>query len=441
MFRLARMSVLLSCALLPAVGRAETIASVCAGLPAECAGCQDHHFYPRAPAQRPGGARETVTGEAIAEGLIYARYEVEGVLAHVLKLTLAQKGLRVRSLKADGKETLREMVDRLQAAGERVAGAINGDFFHVDSARGIPFGLQVSDGRLIFGPARRSVIAFGADNKPAIGVVTLKASLRVDGSVRRHTIEGVNTRESDVARSPGIHLYTPEFLDLDTSSLRGVGAVIERVEPALLVGEQCEGEVTRIVAGGERITIPDSGCLVFFAGSNERSLPGVRVGTKLKLDLSMPLVKGKISQAIGGGPRLVRRGRVSVELGKEDFGRLYSLEINRRPAPRSAVGYDRRRQTLFLVVVEGRQRGIPGMRLPELAEFMRKLGCHEAMNFDGGGSAAMWALGKGLVTTSVGGGGAIEERRIANSLLVTVDGPAAGKPESGEVKKPGFGRD
>jgi exopolysaccharide biosynthesis protein len=68
----------------------------------------------------------------------------------------------------------------------------------------------------------------------------------------------------------------------------------------------------------------------------------------------------------------------------------------------------------FLVEVDGRQSNISvGMTFPELADYLVKLGCEEAMNFDGGGSSTLWALG--MVRNSPSEG---DERPSANALVV-----------------------
>ena len=68
----------------------------------------------------------------------------------------------------------------------------------------------------------------------------------------------------------------------------------------------------------------------------------------------------------------------------------------------------------FLLVVDGRQKDLSiGMTLGELAEFMLKLGCTEAMNLDGGGSSTFWLDGKIMNSPSDG-----HERRIANGLIL-----------------------
>jgi exopolysaccharide biosynthesis protein len=80
--------------------------------------------------------------------------------------------------------------------------------------------------------------------------------------------------------------------------------------------------------------------------------------------------------------------------------------------PRAAVGWNDR--YLFLVEVDGRQRGLSvGMTLDELARFLARLGCKEAMNFDGGGSATLWYDGQ--VRNSPCDR---MEREIANCLVI-----------------------
>ena len=57
-----------------------------------------------------------------------------------------------------------------------------------------------------------------------------------------------------------------------------------------------------------------------------------------------------------------------------------------------------------MVIVDGRQRSLSiGMTFTELAEYMiKKLGCQEAINLDGGGSATMWVLGNVMNSPSQG---------------------------------------
>ena len=80
--------------------------------------------------------------------------------------------------------------------------------------------------------------------------------------------------------------------------------------------------------------------------------------------------------------------------------------------PRTAIGWNER--YFFLVEVDGRQRQLSvGMTLDELSSFLMNLGCDEAMNFDGGGSATLWYGGEVRNSPCERG-----EREIANCLVV-----------------------
>ncbi|MCH2026604.1 MAG: phosphodiester glycosidase family protein [Verrucomicrobiales bacterium] len=61
--------------------------------------------------------------------------------------------------------------------------------------------------------------------------------------------------------------------------------------------------------------------------------------------------------------------------------------------PRTSIGTDEKGEILWLVVVDGRQKGYSeGMNMHELATVMKDLGCWSATNMDGGGSSVMGLL-------------------------------------------------
>ncbi len=58
--------------------------------------------------------------------------------------------------------------------------------------------------------------------------------------------------------------------------------------------------------------------------------------------------------------------------------------------PRTVVGVDQQNRFMFLAVIDGRRAGHSiGMTLYELTELMKKRGCYQAINLDGGGSSIM----------------------------------------------------
>jgi hypothetical protein len=115
---------------------------------------------------------------------------------------------------------------------------------------------------------------------------------------------------------------------------------------------------------------------------------------------------------IGGWPRILRNGENIAARAPWDEGTVSSNAETRHP--RSAVGFNRDSTTLYIVTVDGRQQASVGMTLVELAEFMKKEGVWDALNFDGGGSTTLIVKGAIANKPSEPAG----EREIANALLV-----------------------
>ncbi len=108
--------------------------------------------------------------------------------------------------------------------------------------------------------------------------------------------------------------------------------------------------------------------------------------------------RGDLLQA---GPMLVREGVIAVHPGVDAEGfsagsRQFDSDISAGRFPRAALGLAGR--DLVAVVCDGRADHDAGMTMTELAETMVTLGCEDAINLDGGGSASLVIDGK-LVNT------------------------------------------
>jgi len=97
-----------------------------------------------------------------------------------------------------------------------------------------------------------------------------------------------------------------------------------------------------------------------------------------------------LREAVSGRPILVRDGEPDVD-ALADFP---SAELR---APRTAIGVSRDGATVYLVVVDGRQRDSRGLSLLELATLLVELGAYSALNLDGGGSSEMYVRQAGGV--------------------------------------------
>lgn len=94
---------------------------------------------------------------------------------------------------------------------------------------------------------------------------------------------------------------------------------------------------------------------------------------------------------IGGRQSLVENGEIAETVYEENTNGAQTSNI-----PRTAVGI-KDEHTVLLCSIESLRYGSKsssdsdpyGVDLPELAEFMRYIGCYDAMNFDGGGSTQL----------------------------------------------------
>ena len=112
---------------------------------------------------------------------------------------------------------------------------------------------------------------------------------------------------------------------------------------------------------------------------------------------------------IGGAPTLVKNGQITISYDQEIMWGSGVGYDNRDP--RTAVGFTPGNHVI-MITADGRQTASEGVGLPELAQIMIDLGCIEAMNLDGGGSAQMAAGNVNVNTPS-------EQREVTTILTVT----------------------
>jgi len=105
----------------------------------------------------------------------------------------------------------------------------------------------------------------------------------------------------------------------------------------------------------------------------------------------------KMQAATAGGPVLVQAGQVRISNNEE---MKFAGKAIADKHPRTAMGYTKQGQLIYLVV-EGRFPGkSEGATLPELATILKDLGCIEGLNLDGGGSSSLLVNGKPTITPS-----------------------------------------
>ena len=356
-----------------------------------------------------------------ASGLGYTNYRFADVpwSIHVVKVARTNGLYELHSVHAGngalGLDTLSDQVSLVGGALGTPVAAINGDFYQRDrSYAGAPRGLQVVNGELISGPNGKYTVWCDVNNEAHCTSVTpFFQVVWPNGTSNTFRLNGERPFN-------GIELCTPA-VGRSTRTSGGIELVLERSEASpwlpLRVGKTYAATVREVRQRGD--TTLTTNILVLSIGPGAtRRVPVPEAGATIQISTTiLPSLRG-VKTAVSGGPMLVHKGRRQrVELnGSESYESSSMFERH----PRAAVGWND--DSFFLVEVDGRQRSLSvGMTLDELGSFMATLGCQEAMNFDGGGSATLWYDGE--VRNSPCDRA---EREIANSLVVVRKKPPVG---------------
>jgi hypothetical protein len=119
-------------------------------------------------------------------------------------------------------------------------------------------------------------------------------------------------------------------------------------------------------------------------------------------------VDPRIVEGVSGHPTLIFRGERTTDFGGDPaFAARH---------PRTAIALDLSGDVLILVTVDGRSSVARGMTGGETAELLERLGAHDAVMLDGGGSTTMWIAGRGVVNRPSG-----TLRAVGNQLAVFGD--------------------
>jgi hypothetical protein len=299
---------------------------------------------------------------------------------------------------AIGMGTVSEQIKLLTRSHGRPLAAINGDFYEKrEKEDGRPRDLQIRFGEVVSSPAGHTCFWIAPDGSPRM--TNVFSRFRVILSNGTTTPIGLNQFRDDNAAV----LYTAAF-GASTRATGGVELVLERATNTewlpLRAGEQYVARVREARHDGNTPLSPEIMVLSLGPGLEE-PLAAIEPGAAIRIVTeTVPDLRG-VNVAIGGGPALIVDGKPMPWTG------FFMLRH-----PRSAVGWNK--EHIFMVEVDGRQSDISvGMTLPELANYMAKLGCEQAMNLDGGGSATLWAFG--MVKNSPSEG---EERPAPNALVL-----------------------
>ncbi len=348
------------------------------------------------------------------------------VVLHVITAPRPGGLYALKPLLSNGSIVGRERVTSMQKdiSDTATVAGVNGDLFNFND--GHPTGMLMQGGVLQSPPYRfRSSIGISSGGALSVGRVSFFGYWQ--GLGQRRPLTGLN----QPPRGDGTSLFTPAWGPA-TPKITGVTEAVVQPYPAATPGQDLSGTVTVQTTGGGT-AIPRDGAVLMARGSQASKLaseapPPTRVLTRLIL--SPDWLAAGVTDALGGGPVIVRNGKAVYTAG-EDF---LPTQLGPRN-PRTAVG-QRRDGKIVLLAVDGRRRGYSvGLTNWELAQAMVRLGAVTASALDAGGSTTMAFDGNLLNRPSDPSG----ERAVAESLAVLYTGVYAPAPELPVVSPNGDG--
>jgi Phosphodiester glycosidase/FlgD Ig-like domain len=330
---------------------------------------------------------------------------------------------RLKPVLSNGSVVLRETVSSMQRrlALQATSVGVNGDYFAPRDGR--PSGIFMSDGVLATPPnSARSSAGVTLDGLLDVRRVSFRGTWR--GSGQRRALNFLNKAPG----TNGISLFTSDW-GSTTPRVTGSFAVVLGSFPPATPNTDLTVPVSATSVGGSIRIEPGTAVLVARGNAAAKLEAEAQPGTVVTLRLILQPDWSVVSDAIGGGPILVRDG-VPVYRSNEAFT---TSQLAPR-GPRTAIG-QRADGGIVLVTTDGRQPGLSvGMTNFELAQTLVRFGAVRGMGLDGGGSSTLAFDGTVLNSPSDG-----SERAVSTALMLEYYGVYAPPPSESVVSPNGDG--
>ena len=367
-----------------------------------------HAQEPSAQSRNPEASKSEILAPGIEHIQITRGYksdkEVTGPwFINMLRIDLTKARLRmVHAMdEAVGLETVSSIATRYGALA-----AVNSGYFRTTGTyRGDSVGVEVMNGKLL---------SESNNNRAAVGLIEMNGTQQVIfGHVKfagriivgrglNHEINGLNRPRAENE----LIIFTPEFHRTTLTDPNGLEIIVR------------SGRVTELRDEKGGAQIPPDGYVISAAGTARQwLLEKLRVGALVRMNLTWSPTEidqtqlwKQVTNVIGGGPQLIKNGRVDITNAAEKIAPAFVNDGH----PRTAIAKLKSGQ-LLLVTVDGRQPGESiGMSLTMLANLLIEFGAVEAINLDGGGSTTMVIKNKLVNKPSDATG----ERPVSDAILV-----------------------
>ncbi len=349
-------------------------------------------------------AQDSVVSRTLVDGVVHThiRKPAGPWNIHVLEIDLKNPDVTITSARAldslRGRETTSSIAHRQSRAGVHVVGAMNADFFNMQSGENDLS--QVIEGEIVYAVRRprRAQFAIDKSRRPLVDIFTFDGKLLSPrGTIPLHAVNSLKDSNANVLLTPYMRSYYPDKQELART-----------LRMSRRNGDTLTALAGDTIATSEQFIIGDSVMLLRSARSRENILSA---GDSLSVVLQFSPRTDPLNTLVGGLPRIVVNGKNFAATDSLDG---LSPRFTTARHPRSGVGFSKDSSVVYFVTVDGRQETSVGMSLAEFADLMLELGCYQGLNLDGGGSTTMVVEGSVVSLPSDPAG----ERPVANILMV-----------------------
>lgn len=373
------------------------------------------------PTQFDEKSFKTIGEESLGDGVNHVTYSFNlnngnSINAHVIEVDLTKAQLN-SNYAEDGIATpYDQMLDFEEKNNKKVMAVVNGDFFATGS--GISVNAYATNNFVIKASHNDNGVYdyldpqsdVPASNPMLIGVSgdTAKISSIIDSDVKKDVIQAklsnilvyLNDNGEQVELKENVISNFSELSDKNNQLLVTKNGIVKIKKDQQIIkikydkngGVLTSGEVvqmtTQKIDGSKNISDADE---YFYVISNNKL--DIKNGQKFGFGVTSPDDTFKYySTIIGGRQSLVENGNIAPTVKLENTNGAQTTGI-----PRTSIGVIDE-HNIVLCSIEGLRYNVNnnvsandtfGVNLPELAEFMRYIGCYDAMNFDGGGSTQL----------------------------------------------------
>lgn len=305
-------------------------------------------------------------------------------------------------------------------ANEHYIAGVNSDFFITWAPWiGVPNQSTVIDGQIATttsmdtAPGVRGHMILDRDGTMWCDTPVTSFSLTVDATGATFPIREINNEmnccDNDLIFSNQYRGKSTKFTSTWTTEV----AVVLAEGETWRVNSPVKVKVVGDVSTSGNMKIPSGGGVISAGQAAAAAIANLKDGDSLTLNFTWRLANNNLSpdiKEIAGGDVVILKDGVT-QMEADRF-------INARDGynPRTMAGCDKTRRRHVWCAVDGRSPQSAGCTYPQGADIMRFLGCHEAVNFDGGGSTGMWLETSGIVNRPSDG----QERAVAEGLYAVL---------------------